>query len=387
MKRFVKLILVLAIVCVLYPTGVAAGSKTAEKKLSKTEAKAVAEQIKAQWLADTKVRLASVYNNKVAKSDTLTMPLWWRVYGQKPADGYSLYISLHGGGGVPAADNDQQWENQKLLYRPADCVYVAPRAPWNIWNMWCRRGIDTLYETVIQMCEAYLDVNPNKVYIMGYSAGGDGVWRMAPRMADRWAAASMMAGHPGDVSLLNLRNTPFMIWCGGLDAAYDRNRLDTERGLQLDSLQCDDPEGYIHETHILADKGHWMHRQDSAAVPWLPRFKRNPYPRKIVWQQEEVRRPSFYWMEIPAKQMRRGMTVRAEIRGNEIDISRCDYSSLTLMLNDEMVDLDRPVVVKYQGKKVFNKRVPRTEANLRKTLTDRGDLSFIFPAVITVKIR
>ena len=306
MKRFVKLILVLAIVCVLYPTGVAAGSKTAEKKLSKTEAKAVAEQIKAQWLADTKVRLASVYNNKVAKSDTLTMPLWWRVYGQKPADGYSLYISLHGGGGVPAADNDQQWENQKLLYRPANCVYMAPRAPWNIWNMWCRRGIDTLYETVIQMCEAYLDVNPNKVYIM---------------------------------------------------------------------------------THILADKGHWMHRQDSAAVHWLPRFKRNPYPRKIVWQQEEVRRPSFYWMEIPAKQMRRGMTVRAEIRGNEIDISRCDYSSLTLMLNDEMVDLDRPVVVKYQGKKVFNKRVPRTEANLRKTLADRGDLSFIFPAVITVKIR
>ena len=177
MKRFVKLILVLAIVCVLYPTGVAAGSKTAEKKLSKTEARAVAEQIKAQWLADTKVRLASVYNNKVAKSDTLTMPLWWRVYGQNPADGYSLYISLHGGGGVPAADNDQQWENQKLLYRPADCVYVAPRAPWNIWNMWCRRGIDTLYETVIQMCEAYLDVNPNKVYIMGYSAGG-GEWHL-----------------------------------------------------------------------------------------------------------------------------------------------------------------------------------------------------------------
>jgi len=99
MKRFVKLILVLAIVCVLYPTGVAAGSKTAEKKLSKTEAKAVAEQIKAQWLADTKVRLASVYNNKVAKSDTLTMPLWWRVYGQKPADGYQLFISLAGGGG------------------------------------------------------------------------------------------------------------------------------------------------------------------------------------------------------------------------------------------------------------------------------------------------
>jgi dienelactone hydrolase len=36
----------------------------------------------------------------------------------------------------------------------------------------------------MMMAEAMLDVNPNKVYVMGYSAGGDGVWRLAPRMAD-----------------------------------------------------------------------------------------------------------------------------------------------------------------------------------------------------------
>jgi ABC-type multidrug transport system fused ATPase/permease subunit len=44
-------------------------------------------------------------------------------------------------------------------------------------------------------------------------------------MADRWAAASMMAGHPGGVSLVNLRNTPYMMWVGALDKAYDRNAL------------------------------------------------------------------------------------------------------------------------------------------------------------------
>ena len=40
------------------------------------------------------------------------------------------------------------------------------------------------------------DVNPNKVYLLGYSAGGDGVYQLAPRMADRWAAAAMMADSP-----------------------------------------------------------------------------------------------------------------------------------------------------------------------------------------------
>ena len=31
------------------------------------------------------------------------------------------------------------------------------------------------------------NVNPNKVYLLGYSAGGDGVYQLAPRMANRWA--------------------------------------------------------------------------------------------------------------------------------------------------------------------------------------------------------
>lgn len=125
----------------------------------------------------------------------------------------------------------------------------------------------------------------------------------------------MMAGHPGDVSLLNLRNTPFMIWCGGDDAAYDRNRLDRERGLEMDSLQQADPEGYIHETHIMEGMGHWMNRADTVAVPWMAQYKRNPYPRKIVWQQEEVLRPSFYWLQAPAGELKRGTTRTAHMSG------------------------------------------------------------------------
>ena len=306
------------------------------KSLTKAEADAYRAQLAAEWKQAIRSSHQARWERSEAEVNGLPMLFWKAVYGEKPADGRSLWISLHGGGNTHPLANDQQWDNQKRLYRPAEGVYVAPRAPYNDWNMWCKPALDGLYEQLIQMCVANLDVNPDKVYILGYSAGGDGVWRMAPRMADTWAAASMMAGHPGDVSLLNLRNTPFMIWCGGDDAAYDRNRLDRERGLEMDSLQQADPEGYIHETHIMEGMGHWMNRADTVAVPWMAQYKRNPYPRKIVWQQEEVLRPCFYWLQAPAGELKRGQRVRLTCQDNVIDISECTYSQLTLWLNDAL---------------------------------------------------
>lgn len=76
----------------------------------------------------------------------------------------------------------------------------------------------------------------------------------------------MMAGHPGEASQVNLRHVPFMIWMGENDGAYDRNKLAVAKGNVLDSLQQVEPEGYIHETHIVKGKGHWMDRADTAAI-------------------------------------------------------------------------------------------------------------------------
>ncbi len=358
-----------------------------ERAMAKPEVALVGERLKKDWVKLTKARLGLYYRQHTLTHNGVTMPLWWVTYGEKPADGYSLFISLHGGGGTTQETNNQQWENQKYLYRPQQAVYVAPRAPWNLWDMWCHKGIDPLYEQLIQMCVAFEGVNPDKVYLMGYSAGGDGVWRMAPRMADSWAAASMMAGHPGDVSLLNLRNTPFMIWCGEHDAAYNRNTLAAQRGLQMDSLQRHDPLGYVHQTHIIKGVGHWMNRVDSAAVPWMTKFRRNPYPKKIVWQQAEVVKPYFYWLSVPPAELAPGKMLRAYIQGNCVHITQCDYTALTLYLNDELVDLDKFVTVKYGKRVLFKGRLKRKESTMRQTLFERNDWSYMFPTSVTVTMK
>ncbi len=222
-------------------------------------------------------------------------------------DGHAqpLFISLHGGGGGPAEINDEQWQNQIALastYKPAEGIYLAPRAPTNEWDCWHGAGVDPLLERLIRALVAAGTVDPDRVYLMGYSAGGDGVYALAPRMADRFAAASMMAGHPNGVSLRSLRNLPFSIQVGADDTEYDRAAVAAEYGAKLDALQKDDTEGYAHFTDIHAGKGHWMDGEDAKAVPWMEGFTRNTDPDRIVWEPRGLVHRHFYWLAVPEGQ-------------------------------------------------------------------------------------
>lgn len=339
-----------------------------------------------EWKSHEKELLKKNIENSAIVQGDLTMKFTTKTFGDEPADGRSMWISMHGGGNAPKYLNDSQWENQKMLYQPAEGIYVCPRAPWDDWDMWFKNPIDSMFEELIRTFVVCENVNPDKVYLMGYSAGGDGVWRMAPRMADHWAAASMMAGHPGDVDMRSLRNLPFMIWCGANDAAYNRNTLDTQRGLMLDSMQRADPEGFIHSTHILQGKPHWMDLEDKAALPWMAQYKRNPYPSYVEWVQGDNGRKWFYWLGVPADEAKKGNFISARIKGNTITIEQCDYSQVTICLNDHMVNLDKPVKVKYGKKTLFKGYLNRTKDNLRFTMEERGDPAYCFPAKVTVKI-
>ncbi len=375
--------------CVLLLAGCASGTQPGSRyanlpELTRGDAEAYAQELTQEWKDSVAKATQTVFDEKALTRGEYTMKLAWTVYGPAPADGRSLYISLHGGGGTTPEANDQQWDNQQKLYKPDEGVYLCPRAITNTWDLHFRPEDDAFYAEVIRMAVAHLDVNPDKVYLMGYSAGGDGVWRLAPRMADTWAAASMMAGHPGDVSLVNLRNLPFMIWCGALDAAYERNLRCAERIAEMDALQAEDPAGYVHEGHIVEGREHWMYLEDAASVPWMAKYRRNPLPDKIVWRQEEVLHPSFYWIGAPADELARGKEVRVARSGNTVTVEKCDYSRLTIWLSDAMADLDKPVRVVRGDKVLFEGPVKRTPAVLRQSLRERQDPSYLFPAKIEV---
>ena len=320
--------------------------------------------------------------DRLIQVDGAKMPIWYTTYGRKPSDGHSLWISMHGGGGAPPKVNTSQWENQKQLYKPEEGIYLAPRAPTDTWNLWHQAHVDLLLQRLIETMIVLEDVDPDRIYIMGYSAGGDGVYQLAPRMADRWAAAAMMAGHPNDARPESLRNTAFTLHMGANDTPYNRNGVARQWEQTLAQLHENDPGGYDHWVKIHEGKGHWMEREDAAAVPWMARRSRDPRPARITWLQDDVTHDRFYWLAVdePIGRYR----IDATRTGNTIDITDKGETGIRVRLDDRMVDLEKPVTIRRNGEVVFEGVAPRTIGVIAETIRERGDPSAIHTAEIVI---
>ncbi|MBC8244781.1 MAG: polyhydroxyalkanoate depolymerase [Verrucomicrobia bacterium] len=309
-----------------------------------------------------------------------------KVFGEAPKGGPSLWISMHGGGGAPARVNDGQWKNQIRLYQPKEGIYVAPRAPTDTWNLWHQSHIDGLFDRLIENYVTTRGVNPNRVYLMGNSAGGDGVYQLAPRMADRWAAASMMSGHPNDAKPDNLRNLPFGLFMGGKDGAYNRNKVAEKwKGLLAD-LRKGEPNGYEHMVRIYPEMGHWMKLKEAESLPWMAKFSRNAWPKKIIWRQAKGITSRFYWLQIPDKHLAKGQRITAEVNGQTIAVIAENTPRLIVRLSDQLVDLDKPVSITVNGEEKFSGSVKRSAQEIIKSLGQRADPASAATASVTLKL-
>lgn len=388
-----KIALALISICLVHVGVFQAEAQTDPKPLGKEEAaKEIARQAK-EYASEIRKSRKAEWDAKVIKLDDLEMKFEYRTFGKKPKDGHSLFISMHGGGGAPARVNDRQWNNQIGLYKPAEGIYLAPRAPTNTWNLWHESHIDRFFARIIEDAIAIEGVNPNRVYLMGYSAGGDGVYQLAPRMADQIAAAAMMAGHPNGVSPLGLRNIGFTIHMGGKDAAYKRNKIAAQWKEKLAKLKQEDPDGYEHEVTIHEQHGHWMNRDDAVAVPWMGKFTRRPNPEKVVWHQSGTVHDRFYWLAAEKADQKPGARMIVSRDGNTFvihEVSKVDH--VVIRVNDDMVDFSKPIkVIQHVAgsddpvEQTF-KNVQRSEKIIAKTLAGRGDVNAVYTAEIKVKV-
>jgi predicted esterase len=311
-----------------------------------------------------------------------TMKWLEKTFGDAPPEGRSLWISMHGGGEAPADVNTQQWQNQIKLYQPKEGIYIAPRAPTDKWNMWHQEHIDPLFARLIEDMVAVNGVNPDKIYLMGYSAGGDGVWQVAPRMADRFAAAAMMAGHPNESSLLGLRNLPFAIFMGEKDAAVNRNKVAAEKTIEIEALHKADPDGYTYMSRIYPGLGHWMNLKDAESVPWMAEFTRNPWPKKIVWFQDDVTHDRFYWLRLPDGTAEKGKKIAATVNGQSIRLEGDVPKGTRILLSDELLDLDKPIEVTINDQPTHKFEPTRSAKVIREELELRMDMPATPTAVI-----
>ena len=156
-------------------------------------------------------------------------------------------------------------------------------------------------------------------------------------MADRFAAASMMAGHPNETRPDGLRNLPFALFMGGKDAAYDRNKIAASWKETLAGLREADPGGYDHEVTIYPECGHWMERKDRVALPWMAARTRVAWPKRVVWLQDDVAHDRLYWLGSDADHRGARAWVEATVEAQHITITSEDVTRLSLHLHDRLI--------------------------------------------------
>ena len=53
----------------------------------------------------------------------------------------------------------------------------------------------------------------------------------------------------------------------------------------------------------------------TGSLPWMAKFDRNAWPKKIIWRQAKGITSRFYWLQIPEKHLAKGQRITAAPAG------------------------------------------------------------------------
>ncbi|MBG30712.1 MAG: hypothetical protein CMI31_12025 [Opitutae bacterium] len=303
-----------------------------------------------------------------------------RKVGKKPASGWPLFIAMHGGGGAPKQVNDSQWRMMQLYYKDhaekGGYLYLALRAPTDEWNGFYTGYVYPLIAKLIRQFLIFEEVDPNKVFLMGYSHGGYGAFAIGPKMADRFAAIHSSAAAPtdGESSPKNLRNTPFTFMIGERDTAYGRLKRCIAFHKEVQKLRIR-KDIYPSKMFLMRGHGHGG-LPDRDHIKIMYPAIRNPVPKTLVWEPTDSVVSRFAWLEIPKPSKKQ--LVEASCDNNRIEIKLTKVEELNLYLDERLVDFSKPVIVRVNGIEVVNRALNPSVSSLCRTLEERGDPEFGF---------
>ncbi len=350
-----------------------------------------------------------------------TMKFSMKIIGDPDKNGYPLYFGLRGGGVEDDINAEKQY---KLMQNYYSCnikkgIYIVTQPVDACWNEHYLPEMFPFYDRLIEDTIAFCDVDPNRVYFMGFSSGGDGVFGIAPIIADRLAAVNSSAGCPHVYNLGSMYRLPICLQVGENDSAHDRNTLVPEYGELLDKYAKQYGGGYIHEVFIhkggnhnnwddIYDKPQPVYTGDQAAVwlkdrssakaverntsapEWVSRYTRDPLPEKLVWEQKERaylrKTQAFYWLDCDnVLYSKTPITASYDRSRNAINIAKCSAKSgvLKVYLNPRMVDVFKNVTVNYGNYSVILRPYVSKKV-MQYTLEARGDKNYIFTSEIDI---
>ncbi len=326
--------------------------------------------------------LETNYAAHETRFENYTSPYTIKYVGTRPTNGWALFIAMHGGGGTEKEVNDSQWKIMQTHYKEhpeaGGYIYLALRAPNDTWNGFYDDYVYSLVANLVHQFLFFGDVDPDKVFIMGYSHGGYGAFAIGPKEPDLFAAIHASAGAPtdGETVAKTLRNTIFTSMVGGLDTAYGRLWRDKKFQDEIAQLRGDRMDIFPVTVTIPAGVEH-PNLPDRDKIKEMYPAVRNAAPRELTWLMTDKVITDFFWLhtDSPAKESE----IDAICRDNQITVTTTNVANATVLLDSRLIDFSKPVTLNVNGKMSTQKIQPSLRT-LCETMQRRGDPGLTFTA-------
>ncbi|WP_298065033.1 hypothetical protein [uncultured Rikenella sp.] len=347
------------------------------------------------------------------------MPYYYGTKGpEKPEAGWPLFLYLHGSG-----PKINEWNGGFAIcsyFNDAPSAYFIPQIPneGNYYRWW-QKAKQQAWERLLRQAFVSGEIDPNRVYFFGISEGAYGSQRLASFYADYLAAAGPIAGGEPleNAPAENCANIAFSFRTGSKDNGFCRNELTKAAKEEFDRLQELHPGYYIHDIQVVPRATHTSidYRQ---TTPWMKTYIRNPHPKYVFWENFEMDgryRDGFYNLYVKERSNDDASSrscYEMTIDGNTVNLNvntvtwkviertsqwnlakkyikiytPATKGKVVIYLNDKLVDLDKPVTVRVNGREAFKGKVELNAAHLVNSCAAFFDPERLFPAAVEVQI-
>lgn len=247
-----------------------------------------------------------------------------------------------------------------------------------------QKRIELMWETFGQVLTT-TNVERSRVFLdCGRASCGFGL-RFMTMFPDRFAGAVLRAPTAVEgIRLGSLLGIPILL----LRTPATADAVDAVKK-QIEAATPDDK-----KVTVLDATDEYPHRGHTADIEaWMGKQRRNALPAKVVIEPNNDKFKRAYWAKIetatslvnaPADKKPR-LECSVDRVANRIIVKTVAVETLTLFLNDELIDLDKEFTVVVNDKAFPEKRV-RSWPALRDHVVARSDWDFLFPVSFTTAV-
>jgi len=314
-----------------------------------------------------------------------------------PSERIGLVVCLHGAG-FDGEAYLERWQS-----RLGDRYILA--CPTYPYGAWFTRKAEELVMATIRDIRKYYHIDPDRIFLTGMSNGGIGTWLIGMHHAPLFAGIAPMASGLDDVLmpfLANLRNTPTYIIHGEKDQVMP---VELSRSISRELEALGYP--YVYREHQGEHPhagGHYFPKEEvPELVAWFDSRRRDSMPLKLTVVREASHFQPFSWVRLEAtdpiaafsddlvdksdeKMARREYAkLDAAITSrNRIEVKTERVRRFSIFVNDQLVDLSKPITVVMNGQIAFEGLLTPSLETLLRQARIRQDPGELFSAQITV---